>query len=386
MNEEANGMGDKGPTLQTPYGMTLFVLSHRVVMAPMTRCRALNHVPQDSHVEYYSQRATNGGLIITEASAVAPEGFGFPNSPGIYTEEQIEAWRRVVSAVHKRGGIIFCQIWHVGRASHIVYQPGQLPPVSSTDHVLPENLSIQLPDGSYGKYSPPTALTTEQIPHIVEQFRRAAKNALLAGFDGVEIHGAHGYLIDQFSKNGINDRNDRYGGSIENRCRFMLEVLKAVTEEIGESRTALRISPIIDHLQATDSDPHALGMYMVEQLNQFNLAYLHVTEPRFTAKGTVEFKGDCSWLRKAFKGTFVSSGGYDKEKGEIAVNSGYADLVSYGRLFISNPDLPLRFFNGVPLNPYDRSTFYTHDQVIGYTDYPAHSSTLCLSNRKDSDF
>lgn len=358
-------------TLLSPLKLANFQLSHRVVLAPVTRCRALNYVPQRAHIDYYSQRASHGGLLITEAIAVSQEAIGFPHSPGIWSEEQVQGWKKVVQAVHEKGGIIFCQLWHVGRASHTYYQPNGAAPVSSTNKRVPDG-SIRLPDGVMTEYSEPRALETDEIPAIVELFRQAARNARQAGFDGVEIHAAHGYLMDQFFKDGINDRTDEYGGSIENRCRFGLQVVSAIAEEIGNDRTAIRISPVIDHLGATDSDPESLGLYLISELNKMNLVYLHLTEPRFTnqgAEGVKETMENALLFSKAFNGVVMSSGGYTKESGMEAIKTGAADLISYGRLFISNPDLPLRFALGAKLNRYDRSTFYTHDQVKGYLDY-----------------
>ncbi|KAI5066054.1 hypothetical protein GOP47_0018678 [Adiantum capillus-veneris] len=360
-------------------------LSHRVVLAPLTRCRALNYAPQDAHQVFYGQRATKGGLLITEAVAVSQEGIGFPHSPGIWTKEQLQRWRRVVQAVHDRGGYIFCQLWHVGRASHTYYQTnvedakGLLyGPISSTARKVPESWKIRLPDGIMADYSKPRALRTHEISEVVEQFRHAAQNAMQAGFDGVEIHGAHGYLIDQFLKDGINDRDDEYGGSVENRCRFALEVMSAVVSEVGGPRTAMRISPIIDHLGAYDSDPVALGLHLISHLNNMNLAYLHITEPRMTNQGPKPMtfnagkrneERSMQMFRRAFNGRVMLSGGYTREKGMDAVRGGAADMISYGRLFIANPDLPLRFAIGAELNEGDRSTYYTHDQVKGYLDY-----------------
>lgn len=370
--------------LMSPFQLGPFNLSHRVVLAPMTRCRAINQVPQPAHVKFYSQRTTSGGLLITEASSVGETGFGFPNSPGIFTNEQIHAWKRVVDAVHMKGGIIFCQLWHVGRASHIVYQPGRDLPVSSTSKKISDEWKINMPDGSLGDYSNPRALEASEIPLLVQQFRQAARNAMAAGFDGVEVHAGHGYLIDQFMKDRINDRRDRYGGSLENRCRFALEILSGVMEEIGAERTAIRISPVVDHLDATDSDPVGLALYLVHQFNLMatrygrGLCYLHLTQPRYSAVSKrnrneneiSKFHNFHSLVRQAYKGTLMGTGGYTRDSGMAAVSSGEADLISYGRLFISNPDLPLRFALGTRrLNKYDRSTFYTSDQVLGYTDY-----------------
>ncbi|PON81619.1 NADH:flavin oxidoreductase/NADH oxidase [Trema orientale] len=372
-------------TLFSPYKMGKFNLSHRVVLAPMTRCRALNGVPHAALAEYYTQRSTHGGFLITEGTSISNTSAGFPHVPGIYTEEQVEAWKKIVDAVHAKGSIIFCQLWHVGRASHQVYQPGGGSPISSTNKPISKRWRILLPDGSYGPYPKPRALDTYQIQEVVEHYRRAAINAIRAGFDGIEIHGAHGYLIDQFLKDGINDRTDEYGGSIGNRCKFLMQVVQAIVSAIGADRVGVRISPAIDHLDAMDSDPVRLGLAVVERLNKLQLnhgsrlTYLHVTQPRYTAYGQTESGRPGSedeeahlirTLRKAYKGTFICSGGFTRELGMQALADGDADLVSYGRFFISNPDLVLRFKLNAPLTKYNRKTFYTQDPVVGYTDYP----------------
>nr|BBA18087.1 12-Oxophytodienoic acid reductase 3 [Pelargonium graveolens] len=373
------------PDLFSPFKMANFNLSHRVVLAPMTRCRALNGIPGPALAEYYSQRSTPGGFLITEGTSISPSGPGFPHVPGIYTEEQVNAWKKVVDAVHAKGSIIFCQLWHVGRASHQVYQPAGAAPISSTSVPISKRWRILLPGGSHGIYPKPRALETSEILGVVQDYRQAAINAIKAGFDGIEIHGAHGYLIDQFLKDGINDRTDEYGGSLANRCKFIVEIVKAVAGAIGADRVGVRISPAIDHMDATDSDPLGLGLAVVERLNKLQLefgaklAYLHVTQPRYVAYGQTESGKHGSeeeeahlmrTLRKAYQGTFICSGGYTRELGMEAVAQGDADLVSYGRLFISNPDLVLRFKKNAPLNKYVRATFYTQDPVVGYTDYP----------------
>ncbi|KAJ4708778.1 12-oxophytodienoate reductase [Melia azedarach] len=372
-------------TLFSPYKMGKFDLSHRMVLAPMTRCRALNGIPGPALATYYEQRSTPGGFLITEGTLVSPTAPGFPHVPGIYNEEQVEAWKMVVDAAHAKGAIIFCQLWHVGRASHQVYQPGGAAPISSTNKPISSRWRILMPDGSYAPYPKPRALEKYEIQEVVEDYRRAALNAIRAGFDGIEIHGAHGYLIDQFLKDGINDRTDEYGGPIENRCRFLMQVVQAVTAAIGAERVGVRISPAIDHLDATDSDPHGLGLAVIERLNKLQvklgekLTYLHVTQPRYTAYGQTESgrpgteDEEAQLLRtwrSSYQGTLISSGGFTRELGMQAVAQGDADLVSYGRLFISNPDLVLRFKVNAPLNKYIRKTFYTQDPVVGYTDYP----------------
>ncbi|XP_057967311.1 12-oxophytodienoate reductase 3 [Malania oleifera] len=372
--------------LFSPYKMGKFNLSHRVVLAPMTRCRAVNGMPGAAHVEYYTQRSTPGAFLITEGTLISPTAAGFPHCPGIYREEQVEAWKKVVDAVHARGSLIFCQLWHVGRASHPVYQPGGTgEPISSTNRGISGRWRILMPDGKHGKYPNPRALQTSQIPLVVDDYRRAAANAIQAGFDGIEIHGAHGYLIDQFLKDGINDRMDEYGGPVANRCKFLMQVIQAVVAEIGPEKVGVRISPAIDHLDAMDSDPLCLGLAVIKRLNKLQvdlgskLTYLHVTQPRYTAYGQTESGRHGSedeeallmrtW-RRAYQGTFICSGGFTRELGMEAVAVGDADLVSYGRLFISNPDLVVRFKVNAPLNRYVRSTFYTQDPVVGYTDYP----------------
>ncbi|XP_048133993.1 12-oxophytodienoate reductase 3-like [Rhodamnia argentea] len=366
--------------LFSAYKMGKFNLSHRVVLAPMTRCRALNGVPQPALSEYYGQRSTEGGLLITEATPITQEGIGFPHVPGIYTEEQIEAWKKVVDAVHAKGGPIFRQLWHVGRASHKIYQPGGCAPISSTSLSISENWKILMPDGTQDNFSKPRALETSEIPKIVERFRRAAINSIRAGFDGIELHAAHGYLIDQFLKDGINDRIDKYGGSIENRCRFLMEIIRVTVAAIGGDRVAIRISPAINLFEAMDSDPLNLGLTVIEQLNSFQadtgskLAYLHVTRPRFMPSREQVSENEeaklMQTLRRAYHGTFMSSGGFTRELGMKAVTDSDADPISYGRIFISNPDLVYGFKINAPLNEYVRETFYSHDPVVGYTDYP----------------
>ncbi|CAN6205833.1 unnamed protein product [Urochloa humidicola] len=358
-----------------PYKMGQFQLSHRVVLAPLTRCRSYGNVPQPHAAVYYAQRATKGGLLISEATGVSATAQGFPETPGIWTQEQVEAWKPIVDAVHRKGGIFFCQIWHVGRASTNELQPDGQEPISSTDKQIPPNTN----DPST-VYSRPRRLRTEEIPMIVDDFRRAARNAIDAGFDGVEIHGAHGYLIEQFIKDGANDRGDEYGGGgLENRCRFAAEVVGAVVREVGAGRVGMRLSPFIDIMGCVDSDPLALGGYMVRELNKHDgFLYCHMVEPRLAYNGsTFVVDGHNTQsphgllpFRKEFNGTFIAAGAYDLEEGNKAVASGYTDLVAYGRLFLANPDLPRRFELGAPLNKYDRSTFYTQDPVIGYTDYP----------------
>ncbi|KAH0723012.1 hypothetical protein KY290_005680 [Solanum tuberosum] len=355
--------------LMTPYKMGNFHLSHRVVLAPLSRQRSYGNIPQPHAILYYSQRSTKGGLLIGEATVISETGRMCNDTPGIWTKEQVEAWKPIINEVHAKGGIFFSQIWHAGRVSSKDFQPNGQDPISCTDKLLaPQILSNGI---DVAHFTPPRRLTTDEIPQIVNEFRLAARNAIEAGFDGVEIHGAHGYLIDQFMKDQINDRNDKYGGSLENRCRFALEIVEAVANEIGSNRVGIRISPFANYNESGDTNPSALGLYMVESLNKYDIAYCHVVEPRMkTACEKIECGESLVHLRKAYKGTFIVAGGYEREDGNRVVVEDGADLVAYGRLFISNPDLPKRFELNAPLNKYNRETFYTSDPIVGYTDYP----------------
>ncbi|CAI0396781.1 unnamed protein product [Linum tenue] len=338
--------------LLTPHKMGKFELSHRIVLAPLTRQRSFGNVPQPHAILYYSQRTTKGGLLIAEATGVSDTAQGYPDTPGIWTMEQVEAWKPIVDGVHDKG-----------------FQPNGQAPISSTDKPLtPQRRSNGI---DIAEFSPPRRLRTDEIPQIVNDFRIAAKNAMEAGFDGVEIHGAHGYLIDQFLKDQVNDRTDRYGGSLENRCRFALEIVEAVSNEIGADRVGIRLSPFANYGECGDSNPEALGLYMVESLNKYGIVYCHMVEPRMkTLAEKLETPHSLLPMRKAFNGTFIVAGGYSREDGNKAVAEDYSDLVAYGRLFLANPDLPKRFELDAPLNKYNRDTFYTSDSVIGYTDYP----------------
>ncbi|XP_061980854.1 putative 12-oxophytodienoate reductase 11 [Populus nigra] len=350
--------------LLAPYKMGKFNLSHRVVMAPLTRNRSYNNMPQPHAILYYSQRATNGGLLISEATGVSDTAQGYPETPGIWTEEQVKAWKPIVDAVHEKGGILFCQIWHVGRVSTYEFQPNGEAPISCTDKGVTPGL-----DGE--DWSPPRRLRADELPCIVNDFRLAARNAIEAGFDGVEIHGANGYLIDQFLKDQVNDRTDNYGGSLENRCRFPLEILEAVVDEVGADKVGMRLSPYANYMEAVDSNPKELGLYMANALNKFGILYLHVIEPRMVkANDIYETPHSLLPMKNAFEGTFIAAGGYRRDDGNKAIAENYADLVAFGRLFLANPDLPKRFELNAPLNRYNRNTFYIPDPVVGYTDYP----------------
>ncbi|KAJ9167316.1 hypothetical protein P3X46_021980 [Hevea brasiliensis] len=363
-------MSAQSPTipLLIPYKMGKFNLSHRIVLAPLTRMRSYNNVPQPHAILYYSQRTTKGGLLIAEATGVSDTAQGYPSTPGIWTKEQVEAWKPIVDAVHARGGIFFLQIWHVGRVSNSGFQPNGQAPISSTDKPLAQQIQaigIDVP-----QFTPPRRLRTDEIPHVVNDFRIAARNAMEAGFDGVEIHGAHGFLIDQFMKDQVNDRADQYGGSLANRCRFALEIVEAVANEIGADKVGIRLSPFANYMESGDSNPNALGLYMAESLNKYGILYCHMVEPRMKTVEKFECPDSLLPMRKAFKGTFLAAGGYEMEDGNKAIAENNADLVVYGRHFLANPDLPKRFELNAPLNKYNRDTFYIPDPVIGYTDYP----------------
>ncbi|GJT58015.1 putative 12-oxophytodienoate reductase 11 [Tanacetum coccineum] len=250
----------------------------RVVFAPLTRQRSFDNLPQPHAILYYSQRTTKGGLLIAEATGVSDTAQGYRDMPGIWKKEQVEAWKPIVDAVHAKGGIFFCQIWHAGRVSNSSLQPNRQAPISSSDKELTPQVRANEID--VAQFSPPRKLKTEEIPLVVKDFRLAARNAIEAGFDGVEIHGAHGYLIDQFMKDGINDRTDKYGGSLENRCRFALEIVEAIVNEIGADRVGIRLSPYSSFSESGDSDPEALGIYMAKSLNTYRILYCSVVEPR----------------------------------------------------------------------------------------------------------
>ncbi len=342
-----------------------YLLRSRIVMAPMTRNRVgADGVPTPLTVTYYTQRAT-AALLITEASQVSTQGVGYPNTPGIHTLDQTVGWRRVVDSVHLRGGLIFLQLFHAGRVSHPSLQP---------DGLLPVAPSPIAPDGETATYQGlqpfviPRALERSEIPGIVEQFGVAAQNARAAGFDGVEIHAANGYLLDQFLRDGSNRRTDEYGGTVLNRLRLLEEVIDAVVGSWGTQQVGVRLSPLNSFNSMRDSDPARTFHAAVGNLNRFSLAYLHlVEENRSPAAGT---NFDMTELRKVWKGTLIVNGGYDRERAEAALARSTADFVSFGRLFIANPDLPARFQKNAPLNVPDRASFYGGDER-GYIDYPS---------------
>jgi len=353
-------------TLFQPYPLGPLTLANRIVMAPLTRNRAGEGlVPSPLASTYYAQRAS-AGLIITEATQVSAQAQGYQDTPGLYTQDQIDGWRTVTDAVHARGGHIFVQLWHVGRISHVDLQPGNAAPVSAS--ALRAQTKTFVNNG-FVDVSEPRALDIDELPAIVDDFRQAAANAIAAGFDGMEIHGANGYLLEQFIKDGANQRTDAYGGSVENRARLLLEVTAAVAREIGADRTGVRISPVSPaNAISTVSDPQPQYDYIVDQLSALGIVYLHVVEgatggPRDVAP--FDFDG----LRRRFNGTYLANNGYDLQLASARVSEGRADLVAFGRPFISNPDLVERLKRGAALAALNPATLYGGG-AEGYTDYP----------------
>jgi len=349
-----------------PYQLGPITLSNRLAMAPVTRNRAVpgSFVPGSLAAEYYAQRAS-AGLIITEASQISQQGQGYQDTPGIYSKEQITGWRAITDRVHDKGGHIFMQLWHVGRVSHTSLQPnGGAPVAPSAIRAATRTFA----NGSFVETSEPRALELAELPGIVDDFRRAAQNAREAGFDGVEIHAANGYLLEQFLKDGANARSDAYGGSIENRCRLTLEVAAAIATEIGATRTGIRLSPVSPANGISESAPQPLFDHLVDALNELKLVYIHVVEGDTGGKrDNASF--DYTSLRRRFSGTYIANNAYDLALANSALARGAADLIAFGKLFISNPDLVARFKSGAPLNPWDMATFFGGD-ARGYTDYP----------------
>ncbi|MBH2020593.1 MAG: alkene reductase [Burkholderiales bacterium] len=355
------------------------LLANRIVMAPLTRNRAPDAIPTALMADYYVQRAT-AGLIITEATAISHQGQGYADVPGLYGTEQLDGWKRVTGAVHDAGGKIVVQLWHVGRVSHNELQPDGGKPVAPSA-ITAKTKTVLIKDGApvFVPTSEPRALDAEELPGIVHTYQAAALNAVVtAGFDGVEVHGANGYLLDQFLKNGSNQRTDDYGGSVENRARLMLEVTRAIVDAIGGGRTGIRLSPVTPANDAFDSDPQPLFEYVVRQLARLDLAYIHVIEgatggPRELPERPFDYAALKAAYRSAGgKGAWMVNNGYDKAMAEQAVKDG-ADLVAFGKPFIANPDLVQRLRTDAPLNTPDQTTFYGGG-AKGYTDYPALSS------------
>ena len=353
-------------TIFAPYRLGDLELPNRMVMAPLTRNRAgVGGVPTPLMAEYYAQRAS-AGLIVAEASQISAEGQGYTGTPGIYTEAQIAGWELVTHAVHTCGGRIFLQLWHVGRISHVSLQVGRQPPVAPSAIKADAQTYV---DGEFTNVSQPRALDANEIRQIVDAYAVAAKNALWAGFDGVEVHAANGYLIDQFLHDGSNKRTDEYGGSIENRTRFLTEVMKAVIEAAGADCVGVRISPDSTVNDVHDSDASALFNHVVSMLDELKPVYLHVIEGQTGGPRNIDPAFDFSALRKRFQGAYIANNDYDLALANASLDRGTADLIAFGRDFISNPDLVERFRMNAPLNAIDTATLYGGG-AKGYTDYP----------------
>ena len=361
-------------TLFTPLQLGRVSLKHRVVLAPLTRLRSEQpgNVPGPLSVTYYDQRASSGGLLITEATNISAQAQGYPGAPGIHSDAQIKGWKSITEAVHAKGGVIFLQLWHTGRISHPSLQPEGATPVAPSA-VRPAGTHLNAAFETV-TFETPRAMEEAEILALVNDFQQAAENGMAANFDGVELHSANGYLLDQFLQDGSNQRNDQYGGSIENRARVLLAVVDAVTSVWEPDRVGVRLSPYGTFNDMYDSDPVALFSYVVHQLSARRLAYLHLVEPRANEASST---GETDYLapsatglfRQYFDGVLISAGGYEPDSAALAVANGTADAVAFGRHFISNPDLPQRLQSNRPLNAYDRSTFYG-GSARGYTDYP----------------
>lgn len=359
--------------LLSPVSLGALALKNRLVMAPLTRMRAIDgDVPSPLAKTYYSQRAS-AGMIITEATQISRLGKGYPATPGIYSAAQTEAWKEIVSAVHAKGGLIVLQLWHVGRISHSSLHASEGLPVAPSA-IAPTGKTYSA-DWQLHDYETPIAMSEGDIAELLTDYRNAARNAKKAGFDGVEVHAANGYLLDQFLQDKTNHRTDQYGGPFENRLRLLNEVLACVSNVFAYDQIGVRLSPYGGFNDIADSDPLALFTAVIEKLNPLGLAYLHMIEPRATtAGGSDELDANAhnvsALFRKAFHGKFISAGGYTKESGEAALEAGLADAIAYGRIYIANPDLAERFAQGAALNPYDRPSFYGGSEK-GYTDYPS---------------
>ncbi len=355
--------------LLQPIKMGDLELKNRVWMAPMTRSRADNseNKPYDIHTEYYRQRVS-AGLIITEGSQISPEGVGYINTPGIYSKEQIEGWKAVTKAVHEEDGKIFIQLWHVGRISHPDFHDGKLPLAPSA--INPGEKSYT-PEG-FKETVTPKAMTLEEIKKTIHDFKNGAKNAMEAGFDGIEIHSSNGYLLHQFFNASSNVRTDEYGGSIENRARILFEIIDEIKQVMPENKIGLRLNPSLNGVFGMEADRETIPTfdYIIKKLNDYDLAYLHLSEP-FTDVSDIDYlePNIAKRYRPMYSGTLVINGGFDQAKGNQVIEAGDADAVAYAKLFISNPDLPERFAQGSELEDWDEDTFYTPGEE-GYTDYP----------------
>jgi 2,4-dienoyl-CoA reductase-like NADH-dependent reductase (Old Yellow Enzyme family) len=355
-----------------PFDLAGLQLRNRIVMAPMTRARAVDTIPNDLTVRYYSQRA-GAGLIISEGAPVSIEGCGYLFNPGLYTQEQVAGWRRVTDAVHAEGGRIFAQLWHVGRVSHVSIQEGGKAPVSCMAKAGENAWAFGRDEDGEAKTmpaSPPRALETEEVARITQDFVRAARAAIDAGFDGVELHGANGYLFEQFVNGALNERKDRYGGSIENRLRFMLETLDAISAEIGSSRVGVRVSPF-GRLYGMEAyaDEADTWVALAAEFEKRKLAYVHLSD-QLTIGAEKMPAGFAHAFRKTYTGTLIAAGGFTRETAERALEAGDLDLIAFGRPFIANPDLVERMRQDRPINSADRATWYGDSGERGYTDYP----------------
>jgi N-ethylmaleimide reductase len=352
-----------------------YEFSHRVVLAPLTRMRAEEGAkPGPLMAEYYAQRTSQGGFLISEATIAAPNGNGYLGAPGLYEDSQIAGWKQVTDAVHAKGGRIFLQLYHAGRQSNSELQPGGAAPVAPS--AVPHG-GVAYTEAGWIPNTPSRALTLAEIAELVESFRTAAIRGKEAGFDGVELHAANGYLFDQFLQDGSNKRTDIYGGSFENRARFLTEATQAVISVWGSDRVAVRLGPSGTWGDMSDSDPEGLFSYVAQELATLKLAYLHLIEPRVLGNVDDDSKDQntvaAQLIRKHYKGTLIAAGGFKAHTAEAILQAGDADLVAFGRDFIANPDLPERLRLQVPLNPYDRPTFFGGTEV-GYTDYPVYSN------------
>lgn len=355
-------------TLFQPFQLGDITLANRMVMAPLTRNRAeAGNVPGEMTIEYYAQRASVG-LIIAEATQVSAQAQGYVATPGVHTPAQIAGWQKVTSEVHRRGGKIFVQLWHTGRMSHSAFQPGEQAPVAPS--AIAANAKTYIPGAGYVDTSTPRALETAEIAGIVDDFRTAARHAIEAGFDGVEIHGAHGYLLDAFLRDGANKRTDAYGGSIENRARFLIEVMAAVIGEIGAGKVGVRLSPVSPVNDSSESHPQPLFEHVVRELEKLHPVYVHVVEGH-TGGPRDNAPFDYEALHKLYSGVWMVNNGYTKDMAEQAVSTGHADLVSFGRAMLTNPDLVRRFQQNAPLNElFTDAPLYGGTGAHGYTDYP----------------
>lgn len=353
--------------LFTPFNLGTLTLPNRIVMAPLTRNRATpeGDVPHALNAEYYAQRAT-AGLIITEGTQISPEGKGYIQTPGIYSAEQVTGWKRITDAVHAKGGRIFAQLWHVGRVSHTSLQPNGQQPVAPSAITAATKTFVA---SGFVDVSAPRALETSEIKRVIEDYRKAAENAKTAGFDGIELHGANGYLVDQFLRDGSNKRTDAYGGSVENRTRFLAEILAALTSVWPSDRIGVRFSPFSSFSDMSDSDPMATFSAAIARANDAGLGYIHLIEGDTGASRELPKGADLAALRKLFKGAYLANNIYDRASAIRAIESGEADLIAFGRPFIANPDLVERLARNAPLNEPQQATFYGGG-AEGYVDYP----------------